>query len=297
MTNARDNSVSVIDTSTNSVITTIPVGFFPTDVAASPDGTIVYVPIFSENSIFAINTSTNMTQNVISTQGGSKPLGVAVAPNGLVYCANFSNASIFVIDPNSMTEVDNFALGAIFPFDLVISPDGTRAYVINSVAPKNVKVIDLATRLVIATVHTGQQTQGGAITPDGRLLYISNPVTNTVSVIDTTTNSVIANIALAANAFPRGIAVSPDGAFAYVVQQGSASVAVINTVSQAITATIALTPNSDPYYIAITPDGTQAYVTQTLTGNVSVINLATNLVTGTISVGNFPFSVAIANVP
>jgi len=38
ITNAGSNTVSVIDTSTNQVTTTIPVGSFPDGVAVSPDG-------------------------------------------------------------------------------------------------------------------------------------------------------------------------------------------------------------------------------------------------------------------
>jgi YVTN family beta-propeller protein len=46
VTNVGSNpsgSVSLIDTATNTVITTVPVGNFPTFVAVSPDGTHLYV--------------------------------------------------------------------------------------------------------------------------------------------------------------------------------------------------------------------------------------------------------------
>ena len=43
VTNDRDNTVSVIDTATNSVSATIPVGLGPTTVAVTPNGRFVYV--------------------------------------------------------------------------------------------------------------------------------------------------------------------------------------------------------------------------------------------------------------
>jgi YVTN family beta-propeller protein len=43
ITNATSNNVSVIDTATDMVIATIPVGSFPFGVAVSPDGRKVYV--------------------------------------------------------------------------------------------------------------------------------------------------------------------------------------------------------------------------------------------------------------
>lgn len=297
VTNSADNSVSVIDTSSDTVIDTIPVGFFPTDIAASPDGNYVYVPIFSENFIYVINTSTNTTQHFITTAAGSKPIGIAVAPNGFVYNVNFSNATVFVIDPSIMIEVDNFMVGSIFPIDLAIAPDGSKAFVVNAVGPKNVKVIDLSANLVTATITTSQQSMGVAINPAGTRLYVTNPMPNTVSVINTATNTVIATVPMAAGGFPRGVAVRPDGLFAYVVLQGSSSVAVIDTGTNTVSATIPLTAGSDPFNIAFLSDGSKAYVTETLTGQVRVIDPATNTVTGTIAVGEFPFSVDIANVP
>ena len=38
-----DNTVSVIDTATNTVTATVPVGSYPIGVAVTPDGTKVYV--------------------------------------------------------------------------------------------------------------------------------------------------------------------------------------------------------------------------------------------------------------
>ena len=43
VTDSNDDTVSVINTATNTVIATIPVGTSPGDVAVNPDGTRVYV--------------------------------------------------------------------------------------------------------------------------------------------------------------------------------------------------------------------------------------------------------------
>src|SRR5262245_66659769 len=43
VTNNLSNNVSVIDTSTNAVVATVPVGSRPNEVAITPDGTHVYV--------------------------------------------------------------------------------------------------------------------------------------------------------------------------------------------------------------------------------------------------------------
>jgi YVTN family beta-propeller protein len=52
-------AVAAIDTATNTVIAMIPVGCCPVGVAASPDGTRIYVTEFVSNTLVIINTATN----------------------------------------------------------------------------------------------------------------------------------------------------------------------------------------------------------------------------------------------
>jgi YVTN family beta-propeller protein len=66
--------------------------------------------------------------------------------------------------------------------------------------------------------------------------YITNSGDNTVSVIDTSTNTVVATVAVGAN--PRGVAVTPDGTKVYVTNFGDNTVSVIGTISNAVIATI-----------------------------------------------------------
>ena len=70
--------ISVIDTATNKVTTTIPVGMHPSGVAITSDGTKVYVVNYDSNNVSVIDTATN---NVIATVDiGYHPVGVAVGP-------------------------------------------------------------------------------------------------------------------------------------------------------------------------------------------------------------------------
>ena len=87
ITNSDDNTVSVIDTATNNVTATVPVGTYPCGVAVTPDGTKVYVANNGSNTVSVIDTATN---NVTATVPvGSYPRGVAVTPDGTkVYVAN-----------------------------------------------------------------------------------------------------------------------------------------------------------------------------------------------------------------
>src|SRR5262249_28009673 len=96
--NETDNTVSVIDTSSYTVIATIPVGGHNADTAAiSHNGKFVYVASES-GQIAVISTATNSLVTVIPVPGGDF-FTVAVSPDGsLVYAANVGQNTITVID-------------------------------------------------------------------------------------------------------------------------------------------------------------------------------------------------------
>jgi YVTN family beta-propeller protein len=75
-----DFTVSVIDTATNTVVATVPVGSDPFAVAVTPDGTHVYVANNGSNNVSVIRTATNTVVKTIPV--GNNPVGVAITPDG-----------------------------------------------------------------------------------------------------------------------------------------------------------------------------------------------------------------------
>ena len=80
ITNRGDNTVSVIDTSSNMVSGSISVGSLPMGVAVTPDGSLVYVANSIDNTVSVIPTSVNMVTGAIL--GFSQPIafGVFIGP-------------------------------------------------------------------------------------------------------------------------------------------------------------------------------------------------------------------------
>jgi YVTN family beta-propeller protein len=78
---AAGNSVSVIDTATNTVVATIPVGEAPRGIAITPDGTRAYVANQDSNTVTAIDTATNTVIGA-PIPVGIDPVGIAVTPDG-----------------------------------------------------------------------------------------------------------------------------------------------------------------------------------------------------------------------
>src|SRR6476659_4556151 len=80
VTNGGANRVSVIDTATNTVVATTPVGTSPDGIAVTPNGAFVYVTNAGSNTVSVISAATNTV--VATVPVGSFPLAVAITPNG-----------------------------------------------------------------------------------------------------------------------------------------------------------------------------------------------------------------------
>jgi len=68
--------------------------------------------------------------------------------------------------------------------------------------------------MVTATIPVGTCPLGVSVTPDGSKLYVANNCSNTVSVISTAKNTVIATIPVGSAPFAFGIFIQPAPRFA-----------------------------------------------------------------------------------
>ena len=88
--NSEGNSVSVIDTETNTVTATITVGNIPAGVAVNAQGKTVYITNARDNTVSVINTKTNTVTATIPV--GDDPIAVAVAPDSSTAARSLPNA-------------------------------------------------------------------------------------------------------------------------------------------------------------------------------------------------------------
>src|SRR6267143_604410 len=208
ITNLSDNTVSVIDTASNIVTATVPVGNFPNGVAVTPDGAHLYVANVFGNTVSVIDTATNTVTATVKV--GLIPWGVAVTPDGAhVYVANFSDNAVSVIATASNTVTATVKVG-VNPTGVAVTPDGAHVYVANQ-GDGTVSVIATASNTVTATVPVGSPV-GVAVTPDGAHVYVANQNDNSVAVIATASNTVTATVPVgkAPRAFGKFISSSGD---------------------------------------------------------------------------------------
>ena len=200
--------VNVVDLNTNLIVGTISVGLAPAALAITPDGAYVYVVNYvdgnlGDGTISIIRTSDNTVQaNAIS--GLSGPFDIAITPEGnFAYVTNFGSnnftpvgTTVSIVDLSTNTLINNVLVG-IQPSGLAITPNGKYAYISDYNTLYNgpmftlltssqgmVEIIDVKTQKVIAPIiGVGLSPDKIAISPNGQFAYVSNYVSNTVSVI------------------------------------------------------------------------------------------------------------------
>src|SRR5438552_825993 len=97
------------------------------------------------------------------------------------------------------------ALGAA---DLILDQPRQRLYLINSNLNR-VQVYSIAQRQMLASITTGTRPLAGAMSPDGKFLYVTSYDQASLNVIDLDRSTVTRRVSLPAN--PEGVAVGVNG--------------------------------------------------------------------------------------
>jgi YVTN family beta-propeller protein len=283
----KDDTVAVIDTTTNRVLRTIPVPKGPHGLVMTPDGRKVYVSSDGASTVSVIDTLTDQVVSGIDV--GPNPHGLAISPDGrkLLVMAFGANQAI-VIDTSS-----DRILGQI-PVPLAhngaISSDGRTAYVgSQQQGATAIVVVDLTAMKVLAKVPLDKTPRGLDLSPDGKRLYFTVAGVDAVLVLDTATNQIVGQIATGAS--PHVALFTPDGQVALAVNQGPGELSVIEPTNNTVSATLKV--GKAPHWLAISADGRTAYITNEGSHEVSVVDLGSRQVTATIPVGNAPRKIAV----
>ncbi|HEX2977891.1 MAG TPA: YncE family protein [Candidatus Babeliales bacterium] len=319
------------------LLATVPVGVTPAGLAITPDNKFAYVAdnnnytFTGQDAVSVINLETFLLQDTIFSATFNQPYTITINAAGTkAYVTNSNSTTVSIIDIASNTDI-GMITGFDGPSGFVITPNGRTAYVNNYGGPEGVgsgngntvSVVSLDTNTIIQTITLNPVPPAAApaalaISPDGRFVYTVNYVdgnigTGTMSIIDTTTNTVIGTIPGFSGPFY--IALTANGKFAYVTNFGSnnffpfgTTVSVVDLTKNSIIVTIKV--GIQPSGIAISPNGRYAYVTNYNTlyagssftdltagqGTVNIIDIETNtLIPPTLDVGQSPNAIAISS--
>lgn len=272
--NEDSDSVSVIDLSTNGVIATIPgIGDGPFGVAVHPDGSEVYVTnrLDGTNSLARIDTSDNSVSYFTNLTGaGLSHIAVDVPNNQLIVTGPalykvpldgvsavtaiasggssdlvlFGGKSYAVLQGGSFLIVTDLTTNTIDAFPNVGSIPigaamyGGNVYVANQ-GSDTISVVSIASNTVIDTIAVGDGPTDIAISSSG-LLYVSNSIDNTVSIVDLTAMTPAVGSTISVQTEPWGLSLSDNEDRLFVANKGANTVSIIDTATNMVLASPAV---------------------------------------------------------
>lgn len=274
---------AVVDPARVVVVGTIPTGSSIVDVDVV--GTRAYV-IGSDGVLKTIDTRTNAVIGTVKINGVSGTEYLDASNDGkyvYVSAGNGGNGVVVIVDTATGAQTP-VAVGRLARDLLEVTlPDGQRLVYVTtrSSAGNRVAIVDPASPASVRYVDlpAGAGPNNIAASRDGRFVYVTrNEGGNSLSVIDTSTNTVVSTTALGNN--PQGLDVSADGRYVYVANGGGTNVTVLDTTNGGLSQ---ISVGNASRGVRVSPDGSFAYVTLT-NGQVAVIDTSTNTTVGTPTV-------------
>ncbi|GCF11435.1 bifunctional YncE family protein/alkaline phosphatase family protein [Dictyobacter arantiisoli] len=260
------------------------------------DNTIYHaaLPANPKGMIHLINDWT-ITPAGSQTVLGDLPLNAILSPDGrylLVANGGAGLQSLQLIATSDHTVVQSIPYTAphsVF-VGLAYSPDGKQVYaagggedVIHTFTVASNGHLQVLDDISLHPAHRRAFPTGISLSPDGKRLYVANNLTNTLSVIDTATEDVLATIQV--GNYPYMTLVSKDGQRIYVSNWGDASLAVIDAASGQVRTTIPV--GEHPTALVLSPDAHYLYVTDADSDAISVVDTASEREVGRISVAPY----------
>ena len=132
-------------------------------------------------------------------------------------------------------------------------------------------MINTSTNAITANITGLSGLDYGVFSADGAYLYVANKYSNTVSIINASTNSIVATIPVSVHYYdpifriwmdspisPTCLTITPDGRYLYATSNiyGKSGIAIIDLSTKTIIYSSQLSPNA----VLFRPDGKYAYL-------------------------------------
>ena len=245
--------------------------------------TIIDLNSVTELAPVSFSTYPSCSQGYVAVSGNRAYVALSnLGSNGQLAVVNIDNNSVLTyipvgVDPWGVTTYSN------------------QIYVANNNHwtngdPATVRVIDMNTNSVVDTILVGINPNCIAIDPTTGRAFVTNgnSLSNSVSVINTATNNVIATISVPNQPF--GVAISANCAYvSNYVDSPNGTVEVIDISSNTIIASIPVGRDA----IGVAAISGYVFVANSSSNTVSVIDVTSNTVVTTINVGNGPDGIAV----
>ncbi len=294
---SSENAVDIIDTATNTLAATLPLGASPQNVVLAPNGDEAYVGVVSSSTSgttttlsSAIDTidlaSTAVTvQTPLQSGGSAIAIGaMAIAPDGAtLYVINPDSGALLSLDlaTGTVASVTDYGAG-IDPTAVLAGSSGRHLYVTLS-QDSFLSIIALPTDIVSTlTIPNGLDPLALALSPDGSRLYIANSGNNTIAILDIEKGSFLNSISV--TGFPSSLAVSPDG---ITLAAALPAAGIVDLIPLNQSGPVTSVPvGRSPATLVYSPDGTRLDVLDSEVPALNVIDTQSASVVATLDLSN-----------
>jgi YVTN family beta-propeller protein len=213
---AEADSVSVMETQTNSVVASVAVQDFPVSCVPSHSGDYVYVTNRQSGTVSVIRTSDNSVVHTIDA--GYRLSSLALHPNdSLLYLGYADNSIVAVVHIDNDSLVARVEVGDV-PSCIVAKPGGEYVCVISE-AGKRVTVVRTADNTVVTSTNLSAGPVGCVFSPGGETAYVACS-SGELALLRTTDLAVIGRVAYDSMGFGdlRYVAELPAGPCFYITE-------------------------------------------------------------------------------
>jgi YVTN family beta-propeller protein len=293
ITNSTDHTVSVVRTSDNTTIATVPLGNHATSISAAPDSTAVYVTTASNTSTDAVVVIRTSDNTVIASPAiGSGTANQAVTPDGslVLLPAYNTDRALWILTTSTETAEEWVPSTTVGTFSTLLL-DGIKATNLGSGLAGFSGPTFLRQPPTPTPPPANSNFLGMAVTTDGAFVYVGNTSNSgtPIYVFRTSDNKWVDTIP--AGVGPSYLCAHPDGTKIYASNYYDNTVSVIDTATRTVTATISFL--SQPQGLVCSPDGSILYVANFGANNIQPINTTTLALSPTIATDSLPQNMCI----
>ena len=223
------------------------------------------------------------------------------APSFRIYVCNQGSDKVSVIDGSSKVVSGIIDLDMLQTMESphMVKEKGDFIYVTLIAAQKFLK-IRKSDYTIVGEVNGITKAGMIQISPDGTKAYVSrsstsDPIFNTIFVIDLAAMTTIKEILLPAPGVPHGLALTPDGTKLYVANLTLDRVSIIDAVNDEFVDDIPLTPGTEPMQTAISPDGNYLYISSRGLGQLQVYDTSADTLITSVQMNMMPMHIAISS--
>jgi len=292
--NSGSNSVSIIDPKTFKVINTFPVGRQPQHVTPSYDMKTLWVLNDLGDSLTKVDPKSGQKGETIRVLD---PYNMYYTPDGkyaIVVAERLKQLDFR--EPSTMKLIQTVKVPCRGVDHMDFSPDGRYLLASCEFSAEMVKV-DVAERKVLGTLKLkpGGMPQDVKLSPDGKIFYVADMMSDGVYQIDGDNMKVLGHIPTGKGT--HGLYPSRDGKVLYISNRGEGSVSILDFASQKLVAKWKIPGGGSPDMGNVSADGKVLWLSGRYHHEVYAFDTSDGKLLAKIPVGKGPHGLCVYPQP